>query len=216
MAKSIAKALFRITACVSVYPVVLFFFMASMLFSKERVFPGCSQLMSLFPGLVGAYLRWGFYRQVLPLCTRDAWIGFGTILASPNARIGETVHVGPYCVLGDVTLEDDVLLGSNVSIINGSRQHGIDRLDIPVREQPGHWPHVTIGRDSWIGDRAIVMADVGRHCVVGAGSVVVKPVPDYAIVAGNPACVIRTRGESSGPISNDRMDPIVSAIKCVE
>lgn len=216
MAKPIFKALLRTTACVSVFPVVLFFFIAAMLVGKERVFPGCSQLISLCPGLVGVYLRWGFYRQVLPLCACDAWIGFGTILASPNARIGETVHVGTYCVLGDVTLEDDVLLGSNVSIINGSRQHGIDRLDIPVREQPGQWPHVTIGRDSWIGDRVIVMADVGRHCVVGAGSVVVKPVPDYAIVVGNPARVIRTRGEPAGPISNDRMEPIASAIKCAE
>jgi acetyltransferase-like isoleucine patch superfamily enzyme len=74
-----------------------------------------------------------------------------------------------------------------VSIINGNRQHGIDRLDIPVREQPGQYPRITIGEDTWIGDRAIVMADVGRHCVVGAGSVVTKPVPDYAIVVGNPA-----------------------------
>lgn len=216
MVRSIAKALLRTTALVSVFPMVLFYFIATMLFGKERVFPGCSQLVSLIPGLIGVYLRWGFYRQVLPRCARDAWIGFGTILASPNARIGDTVHVGPLCVLGDVTLEDDVLLGSNVSIINGSRQHGIDRLDIPVREQPGHWPHVTIGCDSWVGDRAIVMADVGRHCVVGAGSVVVKPVPDYAIVVGNPARVIRKRGEPSGSISNDRMDSTASVIECVE
>ncbi|XZE54232.1 acyltransferase [Planctomycetaceae bacterium SH139] len=216
MIKSFAKALLRAVACLVVFPVVLSYYLASRLFGKDRVLPGCSQWMSLCPGLIGVYLRWGFYRQVLPQCARDAWIGFGTILASPNARIGDTVHVGPFCVLGDVTLEDDVLLGSNVSIINGSRQHGIDRLDIPVREQPGTWPHVTIGRDSWIGDRALVMADVGCHCVVGAGSVVVKPVPDFAIVVGNPARVIRSRGQQSGPMSNDRMEPTASARECVE
>ena len=88
--------------------------------------------------------------------------------------------------MGDVTLEDDVLLSSHVSIINGGGQHGIDRLEVPIREQPGTLPRVTIGRDSWIGDRSVVMADVGRHCVIGAGSVVTKPIPDYAIALGVP------------------------------
>ena len=63
----------------------------------------------------------------------------------------------------------------------------------PVREQPGEWPRVTIGRDTWIGDRAVVMADVGEHCVVGAGAVVTRPVPDYAIVVGSPARVVGWR-----------------------
>jgi acetyltransferase-like isoleucine patch superfamily enzyme len=97
--------------------------------------------------------------------------------------------------LGDVSLEDDVLLGSNVSIMNGGSQHGIDRLDIPIREQTGWWPRITIGRDSWIGDRAIVLADVGHHCVIGAGSVVTKRIPDYAIAVGSPARIIRFRNQ---------------------
>jgi hypothetical protein len=77
--------------------------------------------------------------------------------------------------------------------MNGGSQHGIERLDLPVREQPGTWPRVTIGRDSWIGDRAVVLADVGRHCVIGAGSVVTRPLPDYAIAVGVPAKVVRFR-----------------------
>src|SRR5208282_3832763 len=100
-----------------------------------------------------------------------------------------------YGCLGDVTLEDDVLLGSRVSIINGGGQHGIARLDVPIREQPGVWMRVTVGRDSWIGEGAIVLADVGKHCVIAAGSVVTKPIPDYAIAAGVPAKVIRFRSE---------------------
>jgi tetrahydrodipicolinate N-succinyltransferase len=80
-----------------------------------------------------------------------------------------------------------------VSIANGARQHGTVRLDIPIREQPGQWPRITIGRDTWIGDRAVVLADVGKHCVIGAGAVVTKPIPDYAVAVGNPARVIRFR-----------------------
>ena len=117
----------------------------------------------------------------------------GTGFQLQSAEVGNNAYVGLYCCLGAVTLEDDVLLGSHVSVMNGGAQHGIERLDIPVREQPGEWPRVTIGRDSWVGDRAIVLADVGKHCVIGAGSVAKKPLPDYVIAVGLPAKVVRYR-----------------------
>ena len=44
------------------------------------------------------------------------------------------------------------------------------------------------------------MADVGRHCVVGAGSVVTRPVPDYAIVVGTPAKIVGWRNGSGADI----------------
>ena len=100
--------------------------------------------------------------------------------------------------MGDVELEDDVLLASNVSVMNGSRQHGIERLDVPIREQPGVFERVTIGRDSWIGERATIAASVGRHCVIGAGAVVTKPIPDYSIAIGVPARVVRDRRVPDG------------------
>jgi virginiamycin A acetyltransferase len=160
---------------------------------SHRSFPGWSQLMSLFPGMTGIYLRRAFYRWVLPHCGQGSSINFGTIFSHSTVCIGRNAYVGAFCCMGDLTLEDDVLVGSHVSIMNGSRQHGIRRLDIPVREQPGEWPRITIGKDTWIGDRAVVMSDVGAHCVVGAGAVVTRPVPDYAIVAGVPAKVVGWR-----------------------
>jgi acetyltransferase-like isoleucine patch superfamily enzyme len=138
-------------------------------------------------------MRRAFYAQVFPRCSTDCCLSFGTVFSHPTAEVGRGVYVGAYCCLGDVTLEDDVLLGSHVSVTNGGAQHGTGRLDIPVREQPGVWPRVTIGRDTWVGDRAVVMADVGRHCVIGAGSVVTRALPDNAIAAGVPAKVIRYR-----------------------
>jgi acetyltransferase-like isoleucine patch superfamily enzyme len=142
------------------------------------------------------YLRRAFYRLVLPRCAPGSFIGFGTVFSHCTAEVGRDVYVGVYCCLGDVTLEDDVLIGSGVSIMNGTGQHGIERLDVPIREQPGSWPRVTIGRDSWVGDRAIVMADVGKQCVIGAGSVVTKAIPDYAIAVGTPAKVLRYRTDA--------------------
>ncbi len=174
-------------------PLYLVWRLSGLLLGTEKAFPGWSQALSLVPGLTGVYLRRAFYRLVLPRCGPGCCLSFGTIFSHPTAEVGRDVYVGPYGCLGAVTLEDDVLLGSHVSVMNGGAQHGTERLDVPVREQPGQWPRVTIGRDTWVGDRAVVLADVGRHCVIAAGSVVNKPVPDYAIAAGVPARVIRFR-----------------------
>lgn len=187
--KSLANGL----ATAIMLPALCLYWLLSLIADRQALFSGWSQGLSLLPGTTGTYLRKAFYRSVLPRVGADVWISFGTTISHPTAEFGHSVYIGPYGMLGDVTLEDDVLLGSNVSIMNGSQQHGIDRLDVPIREQPGNWPRVTIGRDSWIGDRSIVMADVGKHCVIGAGSVVTKPIPDYAIAVGSPAKVVRDR-----------------------
>jgi acetyltransferase-like isoleucine patch superfamily enzyme len=97
-------------------------------------------------------------------------------------------------------IENDAILGSHISITNGSEQHGTERLDVPIRMQPGVWRRITIGRDSWIGERALVMADVGRHCVVGAGAVVTRSIPDYAIAVGVPARIIGYRNGAPGGV----------------
>jgi virginiamycin A acetyltransferase len=179
-------------------PAYIAYRMGGVILGREKAFPGWSQTFALIPGLSGVYLRRAFYRLALSRCEPGCCISFGTVISHPTAEIGRSVYVGAYGCLGDVTLEDDVLLGSHVSIVNGGGQHGIDRLDVPIREQPGTWPRVTVGRDSWIGDRSIVLADVGRHCVIGAGSVVTRPIPDYAIAVGNPARVIRFRNQDTG------------------
>ena len=86
---------------------------------------------------------------------------------------------------------------------------GTERLDVLIREQPGTFPRVTIGRDSWIGERTVVMADVGKHCIIAAGSVVTKPVPDYAIAVGSPARVVRFRNkdESANATAESPLTP---------
>lgn len=202
-----------------VLPAVLAYRLAAVVIGKGKAFPGWSQAFSLLPGTSGVYLRRAFYRWVLPRVGRDVWISFGTVLSHPTAEFGDKVYVGVGCMIGDVTLEHDVLLGSHVSIINGNRQHGIERLDVPIREQAGEFPRVTIGRDTWIGDRSIVMADVGEQCVIGSGSVVTKPLAERAIAVGNPARVLRYREETerreaiASEELNDSVELIAASVK---
>jgi acetyltransferase-like isoleucine patch superfamily enzyme len=200
--KSVLKAAADGLAALITLPCLVAYRAGCLALGAERAFPGWSQAFSLLPGLTGVYLRRAFYRRALAHCGADTCLTFGTVFSSPTAEVGRRVYVGAFCCLGDVALEDDVLLGSHVSVMNGGAQHGIDRLDLPIREQPGSWPRVTIGRDSWVGDRAVVLADVGKHCVIGAGAVVTRPIPDYAIALGVPARVIRFRNEP-GPLRAD-------------
>ena len=190
------KTCVNFVAALIVLPAWFVYRLGSMILGAERAFPGWSQAFSLVPGLLGVYLRRAFYRMVFPECATSACISFGTVFSHPTARVGRNVYIGLYCSIGDVTIEDDVLIASNVSITNGGRQHSIERLDVPIREQLGDYPRVTIGTDSWIGERSLVMADVGQHAVVAGGAVVTRPVPNYAVVGGVPARLLRWRNRS--------------------
>ena len=84
-------------------------------------------------------------------------------------------------------------MGSGVHILSGKQQHAISSLDTPIKDQGGKLTKIEIGDDCWIGNGAIIMANVGRQSIVAAGAVVVSPVEERVIVAGNPAAVIKNR-----------------------
>ena len=103
------KLFANLIAGILVMPLVVSYHVASRLVTSERIFPGFSQLASLWPGMIGAYLRRAFYRCVFPSCSGDCWISFGTVFSHCSANVGRRTYVGVGCMLGDVTLEDDVL-----------------------------------------------------------------------------------------------------------
>lgn len=192
-----AKLALHLLATVAVLPALVSFQLRRSFLGADRALEGSTQALGMVPGLVGVYLRRAFLRWTLDRCERTASVHFGTILSQSGARLGSNVYVGPNCHLGLVDLGADVLLAAGVHIPSGGRTHGTDRLDVPIREQGGERNMVRIGDGSWIGSAAIVMADVGQHCVVGAGAVVTKPVPDYSIAVGVPARVIGLRRQVS-------------------
>lgn len=163
---------------------------------KHETFYGFSQLYSLLPGRIGSYLRWGFYRLTLKSVGYEAVFGFGCVFSTPETEVGARAYIGPGCNVGHCRIGEDVLLGSGVHVLSGFKQHRFDRLDKPIREQGGEFICISIGQDCWIGNLAVIGADIGAHSVIGAGSVVQKPLPDYAVAAGAPARVLRDRRET--------------------
>jgi acetyltransferase-like isoleucine patch superfamily enzyme len=155
--------------------------------------PGISQLLALLPGRPGQVLRPIFYSMVLDGVSRHCRIEFGTIFANKDIRIGNNVYIGAYCIIGGCSIGGNTLVGSFVDIMAGPHTHGIRQTAVPIREQPGKYEPVTIGSDCWIGNKAVVMRSVGDGSIVGAGSIVNRPVPPGSVVAGNPARVIGTR-----------------------
>lgn len=188
-----AKAVARVVATAVVVPALISFFVRRAIIGANRALEGSTQTLSLVPGLVGAYVRRAFLERVLASCDRSVTVEFGTIFSQTGARLDANVYIGPRCHLGLVHLERDVLLAAAVHVPSGGGTHGTANVDRPIRQQPGARRLVRIGEGTWVGSAAIVLADIGKHCVIGAGAVVTKPLPDYVIAAGVPARVIRDR-----------------------
>jgi acetyltransferase-like isoleucine patch superfamily enzyme len=185
------KALARAAALVGVLPALASYRIRASLMGRDRALEGSTQMLSLVPGLTGQYLRRAFLARTIGGCHKTAAVCFGTIFSQAGARIDERVYVGPGSYLGLVHIERDALLGSGVHVTSGRHTHGIADAGTPFREQPGLRTLVKIGAGAWIGSAAIIMADIGRNTVVGAGAVVTKPLPDFVVAAGVPARIIR-------------------------
>jgi virginiamycin A acetyltransferase len=160
-------------------------------FGNDAVFASSAQLISLIPGKIGQYIRAAFYKMTLTECHCDLMVGFGSFFAQPTVRAGRGVGMGSFTIIGSSVLGDGVLISSRVSVLSGKYQHG---GFLPGATPPGggRFEAITIGAGSWIGEGAIVMASVGQHCMVSAGSVVTKPAPDRVLAVGNPARFLKS------------------------
>jgi maltose O-acetyltransferase len=151
------------------------------------------------PGWKAGYSlrRWLVARIVLScgadvLVKQNCYFGTGASLRIGNrAQLGQNARIDQ-----DVTLGDDVVMGPDVIIMTAA--HAFDDPTVTVRLQ-GSLPRqpVIVGNDVWLGARVVILpgVSIGDGAVVGANAVVTKDIPPLAIAAGNPARVVRFRGQ---------------------
>lgn len=145
------------------------------------------QLNHTMPGTPG-------YQDLLHQIFGDN-LGEGSYIAAPiQGACIDRLKVGKRCFLnanllvmgrGGITIEDGVQIAANTQLISNNH----DPYDLSVLTcKP-----VRIKHDAWIGAGATILPGVcvGAHAIVGAASVVTHDVPDYAVVVGNPARVIK-------------------------
>lgn len=130
---------------------------------------------------------------------RDVYVGHHAILKGYHAgdlRIGDGTWIGQQCFFhaaGDLTIGANVGIGPGVKIITS--YHAEAGRDVPILHAPVELAPVVIEDDADLGVGAIVLpgVTVGRGAQIGAGAVVTRDVPAYAVAAGNPARVLRER-----------------------
>jgi acetyltransferase-like isoleucine patch superfamily enzyme len=106
--------------------------------------------------------------------------------------IGDHTRVGLHnTIIGPVTIGSHVNLAQGITVT--ALNHNFSDSTLRIDEQGVSTTPVVIGDDVWIGANAVILPGVtiGRHVVVAAGAVVTKDVPDYCVVAGVPAKVVK-------------------------
>lgn len=137
------------------------------------------------------------------------FIGRGSIVYCKNGNItlGDRVSVSSSCTLfssNDLTIGGGTLIGAYSYILSGG-EYDLDS-PVPFIDQDGMKTAgpLTIGDNCWLGTRVTVLdatGSIGDHCVIGAGAVVIKPLPSDSVAAGVPARVIKQLEQKTQPQS---------------
>lgn len=144
---------------------------------------------------INAYYLKHFYSS-----GKHVYIGKNCIFTPESIILGDNVYIGANCVLqsahGEIIIGNHVMLGPGVHIHGGN--HKTTEIGIymdQVKKEKGTDGKVVIEDDVWIGSNAIILRGVHVHrgAVIGAGTIVTKDVPPYAIVVGNEGKVKKYR-----------------------
>ena len=133
----------------------------------------------------------GDYSTIEEFCTINN--GVGDVLIGQNSIIG----IGNV-IIGPVSIGDNVMLAQHI-VVSGLN-HGYEDISIPPKDQKVSTNCITIADNVWIGANAVITAGVsiGKHSVIGAGSVVTKNIPEYVVAVGNPAKILKRYNRESG------------------
>lgn len=126
-----------------------------------------------------------------------------------HARIGARCKVSSHTFICEgVEIEDDVFIGHGVTFINDRYPDAVNADGGPQSEADWTVVPTVVKRGASIGSGATLLCGItiGERALVGAGSLVTRDVPPDTIVAGNPARIVRKRGDA--PANETRKDPL--------
>ena len=156
------------------------------------VFHICTHILAILPGLPGAFLRRAFYSLTLDKCSQHCHIGFGSIFSHRFTTVEKYVYIGSYSIIGSAHLGEHCLIGIwRVSILSGKALHVLDEDGMWTPYSAERLTKVNLAKNVWIGEGAIIVADIGEGSMVGAGSVVTTNIKPHIIVTGNPARFVK-------------------------
>lgn len=119
----------------------------------------------------------------------DALESGPVIVVGDNTSIGELATIS---AIRKIEIGESVLFARNVYI--SDHRHSYEDVSMPIQSQGiANVAEVKIGSNSWLGQNSAILPGVtiGRHCVIGANSVVNRDVPDYCVAAGVPAKIVK-------------------------
>lgn len=150
---------------------------AELLFRLNQTFSGSEEYQKLLKEIFGENL------------------GENSFISAPvYGACVETMKIGKNCFInsnllamarGGITIEDDVMIAGNVQLLTNN--HDVyDRQILTCKP-------ILIQQGAWIGAGVTILpgVSIGRYAIVGAASVVTKDVPDYGVVVGNPAKIVK-------------------------
>lgn len=140
------------------------------------------------------HIRYFLFSRCIKRCGINVKVD-KNVYISPYVELGDNVRISENCKIRKNTfIGDNVLIGPGVHILTAT--HNFEKIDLPICQQGSTQYYVKIGNDVWIGTNSIILprVTVGSHAIIAAGAIVTKDIPDYAIVGGNPAKIIKMRG----------------------
>lgn len=130
------------------------------------------------------------------LIASNAWLAAEPLTGNNNCKliIADGTYIGRFSHIYStslISIGEKVLMADKVYI--SDNLHGYKDINLPIIDHPIEQQNeVFIGEGSWIGENVCIMgASIGKHCVIGANSVVTKNIPNYCVAVGIPAKVIK-------------------------